>query len=104
MLLAQAHCFRGGVAAISIGVLHAVSEICKKHGVKHLSLFGSFAKGTNQARSDIDFIVFGCKDYMALKEEIDEIPTLRKVDLFVYDEVCSEHLKEDMDQYGVPLY
>ena len=62
-------------------IIHRVSAICKSHGAEHLSLFGSFAKGTATERSDIDFIVYGCDDIMALLDDIDDIPTLRKIDI-----------------------
>lgn len=85
-------------------VIARVSEICKECNVKHLYLFDSFAKGTNLPRSDIDFIVYGCEDMMNLSEKIDDIPTLRKIDLFDYDEVCSNYLREDMDKYGIQIF
>lgn len=81
-----------------------VEQICRKNDVSHLSLFGSHATGTATERSDIDFIVYGCKDKEKLTEEIENIPTLRKVDLFFYDEIFNKFLKEDMDRYGKPIY
>lgn len=85
-------------------IIKRVTDICKTHHVEHLSLFGSFAKNTATERSDIDFIVYGCKDMLSLLDEIDEIPTLRKIDIFNYDEVCSEYLRKDMDLYGKEIY
>lgn len=85
-------------------IIQRVTDICKKHQVKHLSLFGSFAKGTATERSDIDFIVYGCDNIIQLLDEIDEIPTLRKIDIFDYDEVCSDYLRKDMDLYGKKIY
>ena len=41
-----------------------VTEICKRNGVKRLDLFGSFATGTALPTSDIDFVVYGCKDIL----------------------------------------
>ena len=35
-----------------------------------------------------------------MREEIDEIMTLKKIDIFDYDEVCNQYLREDMDEYG----
>lgn len=85
-------------------IIKRVTDICTAHHVEHLSLFGSFAKNTATERSDIDFIVYGCKDMLSLLDEIDEIPTLRKIDIFNYDEVCSEYLRKDMDLYGKEIY
>jgi predicted nucleotidyltransferase len=42
-------------------VLHAkrsqILQIAAKNGVKHLRVFGSVARGTDDAQSDIDFLV-----------------------------------------------
>lgn len=85
-------------------LIRQVEKICRKNKVAHLSLFGSHAAGTATERSDVDFIIYGCPDKEKLSEEIDDIPTLRKVDLFFYDEIYNKFLKEDMDQYGKPIY
>lgn len=85
-------------------IIERVTKICRAHHVEHLSLFGSFAKNTATERSDIDFIVYGCDEMMQLLDDIDEIPTLRKIDIFNYDEVCSEYLRKDMDLYGQKIY
>ena len=44
-----------------------VETICKANGVKRLDLFGSFATGTATPTSDIDFVVYGCKDIFHLR-------------------------------------
>jgi len=30
--------------------------------------------------------------------------TLKKIDIFDYDEVCNQYLREDMDEYGRKIY
>lgn len=40
-------------------IIHEVEEICKKHSVEHLFLFGSYAKGTETPTSDMDFLSLG---------------------------------------------
>jgi len=85
-------------------IVKEVVRVCKKNKVEHLSLFGSYARGTQTERSDIDFIVYGVKDIETLREEIDEIMTLKKIDIFDYDEVCNQYLREDMDEYGRKIY
>jgi predicted nucleotidyltransferase len=38
--------------------LAAIRELCTKHGVKRLAVFGSAARGTfDPSRSDVDFVV-----------------------------------------------
>lgn len=81
-----------------------VTAICKKNGVERLDLFGSFATGTATETSDIDFVVYGCKNFLKLEEELLEIDTLRKIDLFEFDTIRNEYLLEDIKKYGKQLY
>ena len=85
-------------------IIERVTQIAKKYKVRRLDLFGSFARGDYSERSDIDFVVYGCENMIDFEEEIDEIPTLRKIDIFNYDEVCSKELREDMDKYGKQIF
>lgn len=85
-------------------IIEQVTAICKKNNVEHLSLFGSYAKGTATKYSDVDFIVYGAVDMEQLQEQVDEIMTLKKIDLFEYRLCQNEFLKEDMDKYGRKIY
>ena len=85
-------------------IIEEVSRICKKNGVQRLDLFGSFATGTATPVSDIEFVVYGCKDFMKLEWEIDEIDTLRKIDLFEFESIKNEFLLEDIKKYGKQIY
>ena len=85
-------------------IIQRVTELAHKYNVTRLDLFGSFAQGTASERSDIDFVVRGCRDIDAFEEEVNNIPTLRKIDIFNYDEVCSELLRKDMDRYGKQIF
>lgn len=85
-------------------VIARVTEVCKKNGVKRLELFGSFAAGTAAPTSDIDFVVYGCQDMLRLEEDISEIDTLRKIDVFDYDSISNEFLLEDIRKYGKQIY
>lgn len=85
-------------------IIDRVTTIARKYDVKRLDLFGSFAYGNASERSDIDFIIRGYEDFNSFIEEIDEIPTLRRIDIFNYDEVCSDLLREDMNKYGKQIF
>lgn len=85
-------------------IIKQVTDICKKNHVEHLSLFGSYAKGTQTKYSDLDFIIYGKADMERLQEQVDEIMTLKKIDLFEYDGCENEYLKEDMERYGKKIY
>lgn len=85
-------------------VIAKVTEVCKKNKVKRLDLFGSFATGTATDTSDIDFVVYGCRDFWKLENDISQIDTLRKIDLFDYDSIKNEYLLEDIKKYGKQIY
>ena len=85
-------------------LIEKVAIICKKNGVKRLDLFGSFATGTATPTSDIDFVVYGCKNLIQLEDEIATIETLRKIDIFDYDHIRAQYLLEDIDKYGKKIY
>ena len=81
-------------------LIEQVTEICKKNGVKRLDLFGSFATGTSTPTSDIDFVVYGCNNLIKLETDLEQIETLRKIDIFDYDSIHNEFLREDIHKYG----
>lgn len=85
-------------------LIEQVTEICKKNGVKRLDLFGSFATGTSTPTSDIDFVVYGCNNLIKLEIDLEQIETLRKIDIFDYDSIHNEFLREDIHKYGKQIY
>ena len=78
-------------------LIDKVSVICKQCGVKKLDLFGSFATGD-------DFVVYGKVNSDLLEMRINEIETLRKIDIIYYDEVKNTYLLEDIKKYGRKIY
>lgn len=85
-------------------IINRVTDACLKCDVKRLDLFGSFATGTATDRSDIDFVVYGVVDHDKLERMIDEIETLRKIDIFYYEDIKNEFLLEDIRKYGRQIY
>ena len=85
-------------------LIDKVSMICKRNGVKRLDLFGSFATGTATPTSDIDFVVYGCDNLQQLEDDLLEIQTLRKIDIFDYDSINNDYLLEDIRKYGKQIY
>ena len=85
-------------------LIDKVSMICKRNGVKRLDLFGSFATGTATPTSDIDFVVYGCDNLQQLEDDLLEIETLRKIDIFDYDNINNDYLLEDIRKYGKQIY
>ena len=85
-------------------LIERVTEICRRNGVRRLDLFGSFATGTALPTSDIDFVVYGFKDLSKLELDLEEIDTLRKIDIFDFDSIRNEYLLEDIKKYGRQIY
>ena len=85
-------------------IIEKVTKICKKNGVKRLDLFGSFATGTAAPTSDIDFVVYGCDNLLQLEDDLLQIETLRKIDIFDFDSIRNEYLLEDIKKYGKQIY
>lgn len=85
-------------------VIARVEGICKANGVEKLSLFGSFAKGTAAFTSDIDFVVYGCRDTDKLERELEQIDTLRKIDIFEFEAIQNRLLLEDIRRYEKQIY
>lgn len=81
-------------------ILGRIIEICKKHQVNEVILFGSRAKGTAHEKSDFDIAVSGVKDIEELREQIEEIPTLYSFDVVDLEECTNQLLKEDIALYG----
>ena len=95
----------GGLDGMDIqDILEEITRICKKNGVKELYLFGSYANNTATETSDIDIIVKGTEHFAALKEELDDIRTLKKIDVFDYDNCRNTELKGAMQRYGRKIY
>ena len=66
-------------------------QIAKKYKIEKISLFGSYARGDADENSDLDFLVFGGKNFkltmiFALAEDLREI-FQKKVDVFEINEI-----------------
>ena len=81
-------------------ILEQVIIKCKKHQISEVILFGSWAKGTAGKHSDIDIAVKGVKDIEKLREEIEDIPTLRSFDIIDVEHCKNELLLKEINQYG----
>ena len=81
-------------------VISRVAELCRRYDAQQVILYGSRAKGTALERSDIDVAVSGVKDFDALSDEVEDLPTLYSVDLLNLDTCRNDLLLEDIRQYG----
>lgn len=87
-------------------VYQQVAEIAKKNHVKKIVLFGSRARKTNLPKSDIDLAVYGCKDFLALSEQLnEELWTLLELDIIDMNAShLSEEFVEEINRDGVVIY
>jgi predicted nucleotidyltransferase len=67
---------------------HRLSELCRKYGIRRLSVFGSTARGEQTAESDIDLLVefdpdrhFSLIERESLEVELSALFGGRRVDL-----------------------
>lgn len=72
-------------------IKETVKPIALKYNVKEIYLFGSYARGNATNESDLDFLVFGGKDFrltmiFSLAEELREA-FQKEVDVFEIHEV-----------------
>jgi predicted nucleotidyltransferase len=85
-------------------ILEEIIRLCQQYEAHTVVLFGSRAKGSASPRSDIDIAVSGVKDTGLLREALDAIPTLYKIDLVDLDTCKNTFLLEDIKQYGRKIY
>lgn len=89
-------------------VLQKITQIAGKYKVEKLVLFGSRARGDNSLRSDYDIAVFGnglsSTDKARFWADIEEIDTLKKIDLVFVDEPVTDELLKNIAEEGVCIY
>jgi len=91
-------------------VINRVAEVLKRHlsSPFRLILFGSFARGDGTPFSDVDLAVeveggVDPKVWNRILFELEELPTLRKIDLIDLKR-APESLKKVIEKEGVPVY
>ena len=87
-----------------------LSRLCRRHGIRHLSLFGSVLKGTDRPDSDIDLLVEfepgATPSYFGLVEietELTELLAGKRVDLRTPAEL-SRYFRDQVVRDAEPLY
>jgi predicted nucleotidyltransferase len=75
--------------------------------IKTVKLFGSRAKGTNAASSDIDLALWGDVDALraeSIAAELDDLPTPYKYDVKPFDLIKLRPLREHIQRVGITVY
>jgi hypothetical protein len=91
----------------------AIAEMCRRHRVRRLDVFGSGARGADfdPERSDVDLLVEfdstggkpTLKAFFALRAELAAVLG-RRVDLVMAGSVSNPYLKTEVDRTREPLY
>jgi uncharacterized protein len=89
-------------------VIEQIREIAIKYKINKLVLFGSRARGDHSPVSDYDIAIYAKNlsvlDRANFRADIDEIETLKKIDIvFVFDSATDELMK-NIKRDGVILY
>ena len=85
-------------------IMTEIINISKRHNAKEVIQFGSRAKNTATAKSDIDIAVSGVSDFEQYKEDVENIPTLYSIDVINMETCGNNLLMEDIRQYGRKIY
>lgn len=79
-----------------------------KYNIEKAVLFGSRARGDNSAVSDYDIAIFAQTmspiDRANVRAELDEIATLKKIDVVFIDTNVNEELLKSIEREGVTIY
>ena len=85
-------------------VFQDIRRFAKKHGIQQVILFGSRARGTHSAKSDIDLAVSG-GNAMQFYDDLEEnAHTLLRFDVVNLSGIVSAALRENIEKDGVLLY
>ncbi|MBT3193142.1 MAG: hypothetical protein HN341_11360 [Verrucomicrobia bacterium] len=92
-------------------IRETAKPICQRHHVKRLELFGSVARGTETANSDIDFCVQlkdlppaeYARQFFGLLHDLEDA-FRTTVDLLTTTSIRKESLKESLKSEGISVY
>lgn len=94
-----------------MGQIEQVKELCRKHRVQSLYLFGSAVSGSLKADSDLDFLVkfksfdlkLYFKNYMSLKKQLGDL-FKRDIDLLEEQTLKNPYLIRSIDHSKQQIY
>ncbi len=85
-----------------------IKGIAEKYGIEKLVLFGSRARGDHSHASDYDIAVFGegltPVDRACFCSEMDDLPTLKKIDVVFADSNSNDKLLGNIAREGIVIY
>ncbi len=95
-------------APLSALELELLCSVFRKHReIETVKLFGSRAKGTHNARSDIDLALWGKIDPLGAEHiaaKLDDLPLPYRYDVQPFEEIKLAPLREHIQRVGVTIY
>ncbi|HHY05497.1 MAG TPA: nucleotidyltransferase domain-containing protein [Clostridia bacterium] len=89
-------------------VLCKIKEMAKKYKIRKIVLYGSRARGDHSPTSDYDLAVFGDRlselDKAYFSSEIEEMETLKEIDVTFIKEGVTDKFIEKIRKEGVIIY
>lgn len=93
---------------LSAHELSLLRSVFRRHPeVVAVRLFGSRAKGTHHAQSDVDLVVDGAVDPLqaeAIAAELDELPLPYQFEIQAWNHISHPELREHIERVGVRLF
>lgn len=98
-----------GTVNLEQGIIDRLRSLAQQYRAEKVVLFGSRARGSGHARSDIDLAVWGIRDaarYLDFKEAVEEqVPTLLRFDFADMEGAfVSDALRAEIKKDGVVIY
>ena len=86
-------------------IIADLKKLALEYGVVKIILFGSRSRGDNSEKSDVDIAVYGCRDFVNFKLDVEEkVWTLLTFDIVNMDNEISEELAGEIRRDGVVIY
>ena len=90
---------------LSDRIIADLEKLALEYGVVKITLFGSRSRGDNSEKSDVDIAVYGCRDFVNFKLDVEEkVWTLLTFDIVNMDNEISEELAGEIKRDGVVIY
>jgi predicted nucleotidyltransferase len=94
--------------ALQLDELKLMQKVFQRHSeIKAVKLFGSRAKGTHSASSDIDLALWGELDALraeSIAAELDELPLSYRYDVKPFHLIKLVPLREHIERVGITVY
>lgn len=97
-----------GTGSMNDFILEEIAKIAEQYGVERVLLYGSRARGNHSPVSDYDIAIYGkhisTADRVSLSHDIDEIRTLKKIDLVFLTDIDDTEFAQRIREEGVIIY